>query len=117
MQNSIELQWSFDVPWSNSSSFYPMHYIYRNNVSGNDENNFILIDSVNVLENSFLYIDSGQFEGISLDENKTYCYFITTSGTYENERLPLNLDTNDLLLNSSQKICAQTNDLTPLSSS
>ena len=70
MQNSIELQWSFDVPWSNSSSFYPMHYIYRNNVSGNDENNFILIDSVNVLGNSFLYIDSGQFEGISLDENK-----------------------------------------------
>ena len=79
MQNSIELQWSFDVPWSNSSSFYPMHYIYRNNVYGKDENNFILIDSVNVLENSFLYIDSGQFEGISLDENKTYCYFITTS--------------------------------------
>jgi len=113
MQNSIELKWSFDVPWSNSSSFYPMHYIFRNHVSGYDENNFILIDSVNVLENSFLYIDSGQFEGISLDENKIYCYFITTSGTYENERLPTNLESNDLLLNSSQKICAQTNDLTP----
>ncbi len=112
-QNSIELSWNFDVPWSNSSSLYPMHYVYRNNVSGNDPNNFILIDSVNVIENGYSYTDNGEFEDIDLDENKTYCYYIVTSGTYENDRLPLNIINDDLLINNSQKICAQTNDLIP----
>ncbi len=112
-QNSIELSWNFDVPWSNSSSLYPMHYIYRNNVSANDPNNFILIDSVNVIEDGFQYTDTGEFEDIELDENKVYCYYVITSGTYENDKLPSNMINDDLLLNNSQKICAQTNDLIP----
>ena len=64
------------MPWSNSSSLYPMHYIYRNNVFGNDPNNFILIDSVNVIEDGFQYTDTGEFEDIELDENKIYCYYV-----------------------------------------
>ena len=36
-----------------------------------------------------------------------------TSGTYENEKLPEDRELKDLILNNSQRICAQTNDLTP----
>ena len=49
-ESSIDLSWNADVPWSNSSSNYPYHYIYRNNVGGNPVNDFILIDSVNIIE-------------------------------------------------------------------
>ena len=101
------------MPWSNSSPRYPIHYIYRNNVNGNNSDDYILIDSVDVIENGFKYLDDGSFEDISLDENKVYCYFVITSGSYENDKLPLNVVYNDKLLNKSQKICAQTNDLTP----
>ena len=112
-QNSINLSWDFDVPWSNSSSLYPMHYIYRNNIFGYPENQYVLIDSVNVIENGFNYTDDGSFEDIKLDENKFYCYYVVTSGSYENDKLPELKDIKDLLKNKSQKICAQTNDLTP----
>ena len=112
-QNSINLNWDFDVPWSNRSSLYPMHYIYRNNIFGYPETEYILIDSVNVIENDFNYTDDGSFEDIILDENKFYCYYVVTSGSYENDKLPELKDIKDLLKNKSQKICAQTNDLTP----
>jgi hypothetical protein len=112
-ESSIDLSWNADVPWSNSSSYYPYHYIYRNNVAGNPVNDFILIDSVNVINEGFNYEDDGNFEGISLDENKIYCYYIITSGSYENNNLPKDVEFDDLLLNNSQRICAQTNDLTP----
>jgi len=112
-QNSINLSWDFDVPWSNSSSLYPMHYIYRNNIFGYPEAQYVLIDSVNVIENGFNYNDDGSFEDIKLDENKFYCYYVVTSGSYENDKLPELKDIKDLLKNKSQKICAQTNDLTP----
>tara|TARA_B100000902_G_scaffold399280_1_gene469402 strand:+ start:6072 stop:8906 length:2835 start_codon:yes stop_codon:yes gene_type:complete len=112
-QSSIEINWDFDVPWSNSSPMYPIHYIYRNNVEGFNPVDFILIDSVDVIQNGFRYLDEGSFEDITLDENKVYCYYIITSGSYENDKLPLNLIYKDKLVNNSQKICAQTNDLTP----
>tara|TARA_B100001564_G_scaffold346104_1_gene345477 strand:- start:443 stop:3265 length:2823 start_codon:yes stop_codon:yes gene_type:complete len=112
-ESSIDLSWSADVPWSNSSSNYPYHYIYRNNVSGNPVNDFILIDSINVIEEGFNFKDDGSFEDIPLDENKIYCYYVVTSGSYENNNLPKDVEFDDLLLNNSQRICAQTNDLTP----
>ena len=112
-QNTINLNWNFDVPWSNSSSSYPMHYIYRNNVSGYLGDDFILIDSVNVIDSGYNYSDDGGFEGIPLDDDKFYCYYVITSGTYENSVLPLDISHGDNLLNKSQKICAQTNDLVP----
>ena len=112
-ESEIDLSWNADVPWSNSSSLYPFHYIFRNNVDGELPNDFILIDSVNVIDNGFKYSDDGSFENIPLDENKIYCYYIMTSGTYENEKLPEDRELKDLILNNSQRICAQTNDLTP----
>ncbi len=112
-ENSIELQWQFNVPWSNSSDKNPMHYIYRNNVSGYDVDDYILIDSVNVIENGFNYLDNGDFENITLDENILYCYYVITSGSYENDKLSLEFLSSEILKNKSQKICAQTNDLTP----
>ena len=89
-QLSIDLSWNFDVPWSNSTIDFPMHYIYRNNVSGYMlVNEFILIDSVNVIQKMDLIIsDNGSFEGIELDENLFYCYYVITSGSYENDSLP-----------------------------
>ena len=54
-----------------------------------------------------------QFDQSQFDENKVYCYYVVTSGSYENDKLPLNLIYKDKLVNNSQKICAQTNDLTP----
>ena len=74
---------------------------------------FVLIDSVDVIKDGFRYLDDGSFENITLDENKVYCYYVITSGSYENDKLPLNLIYKDKLINNSQKICAQTNDLTP----
>lgn len=112
-QSSIEIFWDFDVPWSNSSLRYPIHYIYRNNVNGSNPADFVIIDSVDVIKDGFRYLDDGSFENITLDENKVYCYYVVTSGSYENDKLPLNLIYKDKLVNNSQKICAQTNDLTP----
>ena len=112
-QLSIDLSWNFDVPWSNSTIDFPMHYVYRNNVSGNASEEFILIDSVNVIQNGFNYTDNGSFEGIELDENLFYCYYVVTSGSYENDSLPKSLENGYQIFNKSQKICAQTNDLVP----
>ena len=100
-ESEIDLSWNADVPWSNSSSLYPFHYIFRNNVDGELPNDFILIDSVNVIDNGFKYSDDGSFENIPLDENKIYCYYIITSGTYENEKLPEDRELKNLILNNS----------------
>ena len=110
-QLSIDLSWKFNVPWSNNSKDFPIHYVYRNNVSGYTSDEFILIDSVNVIENGFYYSDNGSFEDVELNENLFYCYYVITSGTYENDSLPKTLENGYEILNKSQKICAQTNDL------
>ena len=73
----------------------------------------ILIDSVNVITNGFKYLDEGQFNGISLDDSKLYCYYVITSGTYENDKLPRSINGDYRLLNKSQSSCAETNDLIP----
>ena len=65
-QSSIEIFWDFDVPWSNSSLRYPIHYIYRNNVNGSNPADFVIIDSVDVIKDGFRYLDDGSFENITL---------------------------------------------------
>ncbi|MGK7397170.1 MAG: gliding motility-associated C-terminal domain-containing protein [Candidatus Cyclobacteriaceae bacterium M3_2C_046] len=100
---AIELSWEASVPWSNSDPDYPWHYIYRNQVEG-DATGFSLIDSVQVINNGFIYLDDGSFNSEPLDEDQEYCYFITTQGTYGNEKIM------EPLLNNSQEICAQPND-------
>jgi gliding motility-associated-like protein len=105
--NSIELSWEANVPWSNNTQSYPYHFIYRDNINPSDEDELILIDSVNVNFNGFHYIDSGQVNNVMLDENIFYCYYVITQGSYGNP------DIIEPLINDSQIICNQPNDTIP----
>jgi len=69
----IELNWSADVPWSNRTSQYPLHRIYRG-PAHSTETDMVLIDMVNVNEQSFHYVDSGQYQSTPLKETDMYCY-------------------------------------------
>jgi CHU_C Type IX secretion signal domain len=93
----IALAWFADVPWSNRTQNYPRHLIYRG-PANSTEGQLVLIDSVDVNESSFTYVDEG------LDETQTYCYRVMTRGAYGNPLIkePLN--------NFSQIICARPND-------
>ena len=113
MQKSINLSWDFRVPWSNNSKDYPIHYIYRDNVEELNPDLFLLIDSVNVLNKGFKYTDDGTFNSTPLSDSKLYCYYVITSGTYENDLLPKTAENDYKLLNKSQIICGETNDLIP----
>tara|TARA_R110002012_G_scaffold79089_2_gene201427 strand:- start:65794 stop:68586 length:2793 start_codon:yes stop_codon:yes gene_type:complete len=100
---SIELNWEAKVPWSNTNQDYPYHYIYRNKAGG-DPNQLTLIDSVDVTQFGFQYLDSGQFNNQNLSNMEEYCYYVTTSGGYGNE------DIFEPLLNNSQILCARPDD-------
>ncbi len=103
---SIELNWQANTPWSNVMQNDPWHLIYRydENSAGN---NLILIDSVNVAENGFYYLDTGSFQGKGLNDSEFYCYRIRTRGTYGNSSIQSPLE------NFSQVICSTTLDTTP----
>lgn len=109
ISNAIEIDWQAIVPWSNQTSNSPYHYIYRNrtDINANDENNFVLIDSINTSSGSFLYADDGRFNSTGLRENTAYCYFVTTQGSYGNPLI------SSPLQNNSQKICAVPGDDVP----
>jgi len=100
---SIRLKWEANVPWSNTNQDYPYHYIYRNKVNANPDQ-FVLIDSIDVTQNGFQYLDSGQFNNQNLSNLEEYCYYVTTSGGYGNE------DIFEPLLNDSQVLCARPDD-------
>jgi len=95
---SVELTWTADVPWSNASSRFPKHYIYREDP--NNLGNYVLIDSVNVSDRGFTFVDDGTKEGFPLEEKVQYCYKVLTVGTYDNPQI------RDSLLNMSQEACA-----------
>lgn len=99
----IELTWNANVPWSIQTQDYPRHLIYRGKAN-ETESQFVLIDSVNVNEKQFHYIDSGQYNNTPLKEADVYCYRILTRGTYGNPKIKAPL------LNFSQIICAQPSD-------
>ena len=101
---ALDLRWSAEVPWSNFAQDFPYHYIYRDNGEGSA---LALIDSVNVFETGFRYFDEGQFDGVPLSDQKEYCYFVTTQGSYGNDKII------EPLLNNSQIICATPNDTIP----
>ncbi|MFZ9045584.1 MAG: gliding motility-associated C-terminal domain-containing protein [Cyclobacteriaceae bacterium] len=105
--SAIELQWTANVPWSNTVDSDPYHLIYRDLV-GDDPTQLVLIDSVDVRQVGFKYVDDGRFNGVVLDDEVEYCYYVKTFGTYDNSPL-----LPEPLINSSQIICAQTDDLTP----
>lgn len=102
---AMELFWRANVPWSNVSQEYPMHLIYRNNVDPSDPSRMVLIDSVNASTNGFTYLDDGRATGQNgLVDTQEYCYYVTTKGTYGNDKLP------EPFLNDSQIACAMPND-------
>jgi hypothetical protein len=98
----IALIWNAQVPWSNRTQDYPWHRIYRSIYSTPPANpiegDLVLIDSVDVNQSNFTYLDQ------NLDETKTYCYKVMTRGAYGNPRI------DEPLINFSQIVCARPND-------
>ena len=107
---SIELNWTADVPWSNNIVEYPWqwHLIYRGtNSSSEMVKDLTLIDSINVNQYQFAYVDSGQYQHTPLVKGQNYCYAVMTRGSYGNPKIktPLN--------NFSEITCGTTDDKTP----
>lgn len=105
INEAIELEWDFNVPWNNSVSEFP-HLIYRNRTDPNaeDTENFTIIAEVNVTSDGFIYLDDGSHNGVPLDTEKEYCYYVITNGNY-------NLDFLEYpLANKSQIVCARPDD-------
>jgi hypothetical protein len=99
----IGLSWSADVPWSNQIQAYPWHIIYRG-PEGASEGDLVKIDSVNVFDEGFVYLDTGRYQSTPLDDNTVYCYRVMTRGGYGNPAI------DEPLENFSQIICAQPKD-------
>ncbi|MBN8578788.1 MAG: gliding motility-associated C-terminal domain-containing protein [Cytophagales bacterium] len=102
----IDLSWNAAVPWSNQSQSFPRHLIYRGPEAAT-EVQLVLIDSVNVTQNSFNYSDAGQWNQQPLVETQEYCYRVRTRGTYGNPKIKSPQQ------NFSQIICAQPSDDVP----
>jgi hypothetical protein len=104
--SSIELSWQAEVPWTNASQRFPSHFIFRDNVNPSSPEQLVLIDSANVINNGFEYVDDGRFNNTPLSDQIEYCYFVTTVGTYGNDEIPAL----DNLRNNSQIVCLTPND-------
>jgi hypothetical protein len=102
----IELSWSAFVPWSNNTPDYPWHLVYRG-PEGATEEELVLIDSVNVNVNGFVYADQGQYNNEPLRDDQVYCYRVMTRGAYGNPQI------DEPLINFSQIVCAQPSDEIP----
>lgn len=103
---AVDLSWSADVPWSLQVQESPYHLIYRNrtDAAAEDVDNFVLIDSALVTAEGLKYFDDGSFNGIEMFDDREYCYFVTTRGSYGNPKIP------SPLINDSQILCVQPND-------
>lgn len=101
----IELNWSADVPWSNTIISPPqdaVHEIYKG-LEGQSPDEFVRIpDVVDVSAFGFTYTDAD-----NLQDEITYCYRVLTKGTYGNPAIKTPL------LNYSQVACAQPSDSIP----
>ena len=104
--SAIQATWNADVPWSNEDTDFPIHEVYRDHVNASDETELQLIGSVDVTQDGFSFTDDGGFNGQSLDEEVTYCYFVRAQGSYDNSDPTIP----DPLVNNSQIQCAQPND-------
>jgi gliding motility-associated-like protein len=105
INEAIELNWEFNVPWNNADPEFT-HEVYRNRTdpSAQDADNFSLIDEVNVTTAGFTFFDDGSHNGIPLQKEIEYCYFIITKGSYNVDLLTYPLE------NKSQIICARPDD-------
>lgn len=105
INEAIELNWDFNVPWNNSISQFT-HEVYRNKTDAGAQNadNFTLIAEVEVTTAGFTYFDDGSHNGIALQKDIEYCYYIITKGSYNVDVLTYPLE------NKSQIICARPDD-------
>lgn len=109
----IQLNWAAIVPWSNNTSQFPIHEVYRVPSSATDLNlgQLSKIADVDVTKYKFSYVDSGQvmgvFNGVKLENGKEYCYVVKTRGSYGNPRIQSPLE------NFSQITCAIPDDKEP----
>lgn len=81
----IELTWDARVPWSNFLELHPYHYIYRSETDNDDD--FVLIDSVAVSDKGLTYLDVGRYLSQGLDDHKIYFYRVETIGGYGNPKI------------------------------
>ncbi|EON76227.1 hypothetical protein ADIS_3355 [Lunatimonas lonarensis] len=105
INEAIELTWNFTVPWNNEISEFP-HLIYRNRTDpgANDTETFTLIGEVDVTTSGFVFLDDGSHNGVTLDTEKEYCYYVVTNGAYNIALLEYPL------ANKSQVVCARPDD-------
>lgn len=105
INEAIELNWSFNVPWNNSVSEFK-HEVYRNrnDPDAEDADTFELIAEVDVTTEGFRYFDDGRHNGITLQKEIEYCYFVVTKGNYNIDILEYPLE------NKSQLVCARPDD-------
>ena len=105
INEAIELNWSFTVPWNNSVSEFK-HEVYRNRTDADaqDTDTFELIAEVDVTTAGFTYLDDGSFNGVPLEKELEYCYYVITKGAYNVDGLEYPLE------NKSQIICAEPDD-------
>ncbi|MBC6368375.1 gliding motility-associated C-terminal domain-containing protein [Algoriphagus sp. AK58] len=105
INEAIELNWTFNVPWNNQISQYK-HEVYRNrtDAAAQDETTFVKIAEVDVTQNGFKYLDDGSFNGVKLNKDLEYCYYVITKGAYNVAGLVYPLE------NKSQIVCAKPDD-------
>jgi len=102
---SIELNWSAEVPWSNAIQGQ-LHELFRDNVDS-DPAMFVKIADIEVTEDGLRYLDTGEFNNTPLENTQLYCYYVAAKGSYGN---PL-IDTPQV--NASQIACSQPSDDIP----
>jgi len=105
INEAIELNWTFNVPWNNAVPEF-RHEVYRNrnDADAQDADIFQLIAEVDVTTAGFTYFDDGRHNGITLKKEIEYCYYVITKGSYNIDFLEYPLE------NKSQIICARPDD-------
>ncbi|ALJ01115.1 hypothetical protein DC20_01265 [Rufibacter tibetensis] len=90
---TMELNWTYNVPWNNASTAArPLYHVIFLDSVGN--RNFVRYDSVQATATSGTYS-----KVIPLVPGKQYCAYVQTRGTFNNPFLP------DPIINNSQEIC------------
>jgi hypothetical protein len=82
LPESIGITWESHTPWSNYSQKFPYHLIYRSDTGPSGA--FQLIDSVNVNNSDFHYVDNGRYNATLLVKDKYYYYKVLMRGSYGN---------------------------------
>ena len=105
LNEAIDLRWQFDVPWNNSIATFP-HEVYRNRTdpASQDADTFTLIAEVNVTAAGFRFLDDGSHNGVPLNKDIEYCYYVVTKGAYNIDFLTYPLE------NKSQIVCVRPDD-------